>query len=576
MKKNISPEPSASLRLRPTSLIALLWGCCICTAATTQAADLVLISDHVIPMTDTMQSAGKPLAVAVTDGKISWIGSHQDASGQIDEHTEIRKLGTQALLPGLIDAHGHATFTALATTLANVASPPVGPAENIASLQDTLRSYMQQHNFAPGEWVVGMGYDDSLLAEQRHPNRDDLDAVSTDHPIALMHVSGHLAAANSKALARFGYSAESVDPPGGHIRRHPGSQEPNGVLEESAIGPIRQVMQNANTDPMQSLQAAQHLYASHGITTIQDGAANPDVVNLLQAAAAADQLFLDVVAYPLGMAFAEQVIDSYAFGSYHNGFKVGGVKLSFDGSPQGKTAYLTQPYHVPPHGQTADYRGYPSVPDHVANKLVATYLQAQIPLIVHANGDAAADMLINAVEQARPTHDHRTVMIHAQTAREDQLTSMKRLSMIPSFFSAHTFYWGDWHRDSVLGKTRAERISPSASAVARSLPFTIHNDTPIVPPDMIRLLWATTNRKTRSNQVLGKEQQISTYDALKAMTIYAAYQYFEEADKGSIEVGKRADFVVLSEDPLRVPVDQLMRLQVRQTIVKGNTVYTNP
>ena len=195
--------------------------------------------------------------------------------------------------------------------------------------------------------------------------------------------------------------------------------------------------------------------------------------------------------------------------------------------------------------------------------------------MAHANGDAAADMLIEAVKNAGITADHRTIMIHAQTVREDQLDQMKELSIIPSYFSTHTFYWGDWHRDSVFGEDRAKRISPTKSTLNRKIPFTVHNDAPVVPPDMIRLLWSTTNRKTRSGKVLGEEQKISTYSALEAMTINAAFQHFEDDIKGSIEVGKLADLVVLSEDPLSIPVNELLKLKIMATYSHGKEIFKN-
>jgi predicted amidohydrolase YtcJ len=164
-------------------------------------------------------------------------------------------------------------------------------------------------------------------------------------------------------------------------------------------------------------------------------------------------------------------------------------------------------------------------------------------------------------------------MIHAQTVREDQLDQMKELRIIPSYFSTHTFYWGDWHRDSVFGEERAMRISPTKSSLDRNMPFTVHNDAPVVPPDMIRLLWSTTNRKTRSGKVLGEEQKISTYSALEAMTINAAYQHFEDDIKGTIEVGKQADLVVLSEDPLSIDPENLLKIRVIATYSKGIEIF---
>ena len=294
---------------------------------------------------------------------------------------------------------------------------------------------------------------------------------------------------------------------------------------------------------------------------------------LLEQAAAADKLPLDVVAYPVGQADPVDLLDRYKWGEYHNRLKVAGVKLILDGSPQGKTAYLSRPYHVPPAGTAADYAGYPTINPAFTTDLVGTYLANRIPIIAHANGDAAAQMLIDAVAQAQHNHDHRTVMIHAQTVREDQLTRMKSLGMIPSFFSAHTFFWGDWHRDSVLGEERSANISPTASTAQRSMIFTVHNDAPVVPPDMLRLLWATTNRLTRSGQVLGAAQRISIYQGLQAMTLYAAYQQFEEKDKGTIEVGKLADLVVLSADPLKTEAADLMTLQVKATYARGSRVF---
>jgi len=183
-------------------------------------------------------------------------------------------------------------------------------------------------------------------------------------------------------------------------------------------------------------------------------------------------------------------------------------------------------------------------------------------------------MLIKAVTDADIASDHRTVMIHAQTVREDQLDKMKELGIIPSYFSTHTFYWGDWHRDSVFGEERAMRISPTKSSLDRKMPFTVHNDAPVVPPDMIRLLWSTTNRKTRSGKVLGDEQKISTYEALKAITINAAYQHFEDDIKGTLEVGKQADIVVLSEDPLDMDAKDILKIDVVATFSQGAEIFS--
>ena len=531
-------------------------------------ADLILSSDKVILMIGDQKA--QPLSIAIKNKKIIWVGSHKNAKNIQGKHIDF---GDQAILPGFIDAHGHASYLAFATQVANLASPPVGGINTIKELQAELRKFIEESNLQPGEWVMGLGYDDSLLSEQRHPTKEDLDAVSTEHPIYLIHVSAHLGAANSLALSLANINTETKDPPGGKIRRYQNSSEPNGVFEETAAYPLQQLAMSAYKDPIGSVKSAMEIYAKNGITTAQDGASSKETIGLMQAADAQGKINVDIISYPIGQNGLLKEIDTLSFGSYTGRLKIGGIKLILDGSPQGKTAYLTEPYYKPPHSESDSYKGYPLIPQSEVSKWVQEYAELKIPIMAHANGDAAADMLIEAVEQANMNSDHRTIMIHAQTVREDQLDQMRELKIIPSYFSTHTFYWGDWHRDSVFGEERAMRISPTKSSINRNMPFTVHNDAPVVPPDMIRLLWSTTNRKTRSGKVLGEEQKISIYAALEAMTINAAYQHFEDDIKGTIEVGKQADLVVLSEDPLSIHPEKLLNVKVVATYSKGTEIF---
>ena len=538
--------------------------------AAIEEADLIISSNKVILMTE--KESAQPLSVAIKNKKIIWIGSHEDAKNIQGEHVDF---GNQAVLPGFIDAHGHASYLAFATQVANIASPPVGKINNIQDLQTELKNFIQDSGLQPGEWLMGLGYDDSLLAEQRHPTKDDLDEVSTEHPIYLIHVSAHLGAANSLGLSLANINSKTQDPPGGKIRRYENTLEPNGVFEETAAYPLQQLAMSAYKDPIGSVKKAMEIYARNGITTAQDGASSLETIGLMQAADAQNMIDIDVISYPIGQNGLDENLDAVNFGSYKGRVKVGGIKLILDGSPQGKTAYLTEPYYKPPHNESKSYKGYPLIPQTEVSEWVKKYADLNIPIMAHANGDAAADMLIQAVKNAEIESDHRTIMIHAQTVREDQLDLMKELEIIPSYFSTHTFYWGDWHRDSVFGPDRAMRISPTKSTLERDMPFTVHNDAPVVPPDMIRLLWSTTNRLTRSGKVLGPNQRISTYDALKAITINAAYQHFEDDIKGSIEVGKLADLVVLSADPLSMPSESLLDLQIISTFSHGKEIFSS-
>lgn len=524
----------------------------------------------------TMNPA-QPLAeaVAVSGSRIVAVGGRREILQTRGDTTRVVELGKRAMLPGFIDAHGHLTGIAAYREFVNLAPPPSGRVSNIATLQAELRQRIAEQKIPEGEWVVGVGYDDSLLDERRHPTRDDLDVVSTKHPVIIVHASGHLSVGNSRLLDAVGVNSDTNDPPGGVYRRREGSREPNGVFEEIAhYAVLAKAPRPSGARLIEQLSRTLSYLASQGLTTVQDGAANPNSIDLLQQAASMKRLDLDVVAYRLWSVVGSKLPSDPMPSAYVNRLRVDGVKIILDGSPQGKTAFLSAPYRVPPEGRDASYRGYPSLPELVLKKAVEEVLARGIPLLAHANGDAAAEMLINAVaDSGVPSPHSRVVMIHAQTVRDDQLDRMAKLGITPSFFVAHTFFWGDWHRDEVLGEERAKMISPLRSAEKRGIRYTLHNDPPVVPPDMIRTLWAATNRVTRSGKVLGADQRATIGEALAAITIDAARQYGEEAIKGSIEPGKQADFVVLSADPFSMPIERLLDLKVVETVSQGRSVY---
>lgn len=517
--------------------------------------------------------------VAVRGERIVAVGRRSEVLRMRGKQTRVVNLGTRALLPGFVDSHGHLTAVASLIDLANLAPPPAGPVRSITELQDALRNQIREHAIPDGGWVLGFGYDDSLLVERRHPTRDDLDAVSTTHRIYVTHVSGHLGAANSNALAAADIDSSSVDMPGGVIRRRDGSNEPNGVLEELAQYRMRAMFPRPDLERMLLLLGeAQELYASMGITTVQDGGLAADGVALLEEAARRGLLSVDVVGYRLWMPVGTPMTPDM-FGGYRNRLRIAGIKMVLDGSPQGKTAFLTSPYVVPPANQAAGYRGYPSMPPQAIEKGVREAFALDVPLLAHANGDAAGQLLIDAVSKLRQETGRRkpkVVMIHAQTVRDDQLDRMATLNMVPSFFIGHTFFWGDWHREETLGASRADRISPARSAAERGIPFTLHNDAPVVPPNMTRTLWSAVTRRTRSNDILGPAQRLTVMEALAGLTLHGAQQYGEEDQKGSIAVGKLADFVILDRNPLEAPTEALAQITVAETVSRGRSIYCAP
>ncbi|HJL81636.1 MAG TPA: amidohydrolase [Gammaproteobacteria bacterium] len=540
-----------------------------------QSADIIFIGDHIITVDST---AVNVTAVAVAGQNIVATGSAEEVLKLKKSSTRIVELGNNALVPGFIDAHGHMTGVAKLTEIIDLASPPVGRVENIDDIVALIESKIDTQKLVPGTWVLGFGYDDSLLEEKRHPNRDDLDRVSSDHPVLLTHVSGHLATVNSAALRQQKIDQNTENPPGGVIRRRPGSREPNGVLEETAMGLFsRNLMAPMKDDKFEHLvrQAVQR-YTSYGITTIQDGGTNMADIERLRAAANRKPYAADVVVFPWSNSFDDnQLAAIEAEPSYTNGLRLGGIKFGLDGSPQGRTAFLSQPYNEGPPGAAPDYRAYPTYPAEKLNPKIARLLERGTPTLVHANGDAAIDMLLDGVTAAfdnKELSDHRTVIIHAQLMRKDQLERTKKLGLVPSYYSAHPFFWGDWHRRS-FGEERAAFISPAAETARMQIPFTIHNDAPIVPPDMMRLMWVAVNRKTRSDFVLGPDQRLTPMQALHAITLGAAYQYFEENKKGSITPGKQADLVILERNPLLANPDTLKDISIIETFARGQSVF---
>jgi predicted amidohydrolase YtcJ len=567
------------LRLTRSLVLVAAAGLAISCAGRPQhaVADTIYTGGTIVTVNDAQPTAS---ALAVKDGTILAVGDQADVLAFKGDATTVVDLAGKTMLPGFIDSHGHVFNVGVQAVAANLLAPPDGAVTNIATLQATLREWTEHSPaaIAATGWIIGMGYDDSQLVEQRHPTRDDLDAVSTTTPVVVVHQSGHLAAMNSKGLELVGYSATTAEPPGGTIRRRPGGNEPDGVIGGTAWWPVLfgKLASVGSDDNKALVRAGIERYAQFGFTTAQEGRATAEAVATEAALAERGELAMDVVAYPDIQAAAAAIQGPFLSRDYSNHFRIGGAKLSLDGSPQGRTAWLTQPYLIPPAGMGADHAGHPAMTDEEANGFVDLAFRNGWQILVHCNGDAAADQFIRAVRAATAKHgpgDRRPVMIHAQTVREDQLDAMKELGIIPSFFGMHTYYWGDWHRDAVLGPERAARISPAASALKRGIRFTQHHDAPVALPSSIMVLFSQVNRVTRSGQVLGPEQRVSAMDAIRSLTINGAYQYFEETRKGSLEPGKLADLVILDRNPLAVDPMAIKDLKVIETIKEGRTIY---
>ncbi len=519
-------------------------------------------------------------AVAIENGKIIKVGTNEEILNLKDNDTEAVDLEGKTVLPGFIDPHGHVVATAqtlMIVTLGDVTSKE--------ELLERLKKELKENPPQGDKWLIGFGYDNTKFEDGQHPTKFDLDTVSTEIPITVSHASGHLACVNSKALELYGYSGEDyVVPEGGVVRTvSPDSKEANGVLEENAILDSEKkkvVISPGFEDVLRAVERVQKLYASLGITTTQD--ASVELANgythILDACANSGKLIIDIVGLATQPVTTQLMNDEGTpKREYKNHYKLAGAKTWLDGSPQGFTAWLSEPYYKIPEGMPEGYCGYGTQTDEVVTQYYVDCINRNLQVHTHVNGDEACEQFLRCYEKAVEITGHgtelRPVMVHCQALRYDQLDRVKALGAVPTFFNDHVRFWGDLHHDEVFGPERAQNISPMGWALEKGIRFTIHQDPPVKLPNQILAMHNAVNRKTESGRVLGEHQRISVMEAIKAVTINGAYQYFEEDTKGSIEEGKLADLVILDKNPLAIDKEEIENIKVLETIKEGNTIF---
>ena len=553
----------------------LLFSCKETEKQPTENLAKVFFGGDIITMVgDTPQYAE---AVVVQGGKISFTGTSAEAMNVAGAGHEMINLEGKTMLPGFIDGHAHFANFAAQAIGAQLLPPPDAGAKDIPTIISLLKEWNTPENRALTGWIFGTGFDDSVLEEKRFPTKQDLDEVTTEYPIIIIHISGHFASVNSKGLEVLGITGDTPNPEGGIIRRESNSNEPNGVLEELAAIPymLDAITPKSEEAILQFFNAGQEMALSFGYTTAQEGRAmgNND---MLIAMAEAGRLKLDVVSYVDYLFVDKYMSTKWNSKNYDNHFRIGGMKLTLDGSPQGRTAWRTQPYLIPPDGASKDYTGYPAIPkDDDVTAIYEKAFQNNWQTLTHANGDAAMDQMIRTLKplvEKFGNEDRRFVLIHGQYIREDQLDDYKDLDIITSLFPLHTFYWGDWHKQ-IIGEELGNKISPVRTALKKGIKITIHTDAPVALPNLMRVVWTAVNRTSRSGAIIGENERLTPYEALKAITDWSAYQHFEEDNKGTLEKGKIADLVILDKNPLKVMPDAIKDIQVAETIKDGETVF---
>jgi hypothetical protein len=498
-------------------------------------------------------------AIVIEEDKILAVGSYQELIKKFTD-LEYIDLKGKTLMPSFIDSHSHITMTASMMDAVDLSE-----CTSFKDIVNTLKEGLKNLN---NDFLLGFGYDHNVLEEYAHPTKDILDQVSKEIPIFIIHVSAHMGCASSLALEMAKIN-EAKEISGGKIGNIEGTSIPNGYLEENAMFSLYGLINSKlNIDMKKNIMEAEKLYASYGITTVQDGASSKKDMMLLNEMAKENKLNLDIVSYATMDEDNIKYVNEFKEENEH--FKIGGYKLILDGSPQGKSAWVTIPY------EGTDYCGYPWMEDSEVVRRIKIALKEHRQILAHTNGDAASDQYIRCFKEAYKEYpyDVRPVMIHCQLARHDQLDSMVSLKMIPSIFIGHTYYWGDVHLRN-FGKTRGNHISPAGYACKLGLNVTFHQDTPVTKPNMFHSIWCAVNRLTRSGVVIGEEEKIDVLDALKAVTINAAYQYHEENIKGSLEVNKKADFIIVDSNPLNIEKEKLKDIKVLKTYKNGKLIYEN-
>jgi hypothetical protein len=540
------------------------------------AADTIFTGGDIVTVNDK-QPSGE--ALAVRGGKIVAVGTRAEVQkAHKGADTKVVDLGGKALLPAFLDAHSHYISALTVANQVNVYAPPAGPGKDAESIVAELVKFRDAHKIAKGEVIQAYGYDENVMPKGQLLNRDHLDQALPDNPVLVGHVSMHGAVLNSAAMKKWGLSEKTMTPPGGVIVRKPGTQEPYGLIMETAYLPVfASLPQPTREQEVEWSKAGQRLYAQHGVTTAHEGATHLGDLEVMKRAAAGGATLIDVIAYPF-ITDLDKVLAKYpknGWGIYENRLKIGGVKITIDGSPQGKTAFFTKPYLTGGPGGEKNWRGELTFPEPVVAKAVKAVYDMGVPLNLHANGDGAIDAFLRAHEAAAAGDlgkERNVTMIHSQFVRKDQLDKFAQYKIRPSFYTLHTYYFAEAHIAN-RGKDQAMYISPMRDAIDMGLVPTNHTDFVVAPLDQMFMMWSAVNRVSRDGAMIGADQRVTPLEALKAQTINVAQQYGEQASKGSLEPGKLADLVILDKNPLKVEPTAIKEIKVVETIKEGKSIY---
>ena len=510
-------------------------------------------------------------AIAIDGKRILAVGSKDQAMEYRGPSTEVVDLKGRALLPGLVESHCHMLSFGTNELGVNLKYPNV---KSMGELQAALRKKAAET--PPGQWIRGWGYDHSKLAENRHPERWDLDAVSTVHPILVSRTCGHIVAANSLALKSAGLTDETSDPPGGKFGRRDGRL--TGVAFEAAQGLVRGPSRYSYDDLRKALKACNDYWLQSGFTSSADAGSIAGRPEVLQDALAAGEVKLRV--YMMATVDGPASLDKWLT-SLESGFrermesdrvKVGPLKVFIDGSSSGPTAATRDPYTSNPADSGMLYMDQERL-----NQLIEKGHAAGCQVTCHAVGDRAVEMMLNALEMAMANHprpDPRHRIEHCGICPPDLQERIRRLGVIPVAQPVFFHEFGDGYLRN-YGPARVRHMFPARSFLEQGIPVAASSDSPVTYVDSNLGLYSALTRKTMTGQVCAAEETVDIMSAIRMYTYNGAYAMFRENEIGSLEPGKLADLAVFSGDILRMSPPEVRHATVDMTFVDGELVYEN-
>jgi len=525
-------------------------------------ADLVLVNGRIYSFDEGNRVFE---ALAVKDGKIIFLGSSRDVESLIGDNTLTIDLKGKTVLPGFIDTHIHFIGVGLSLSILDLRD-----VKSIDEFKGLVKKRVE--SLEPGKWILGRGWDQDKFSEKRYPNRWDLDEVAPENPIFLRRVCGHIAVANSLALKIAGIDRYTPDPEGGKIDRDENG-EPTGILRESAMKLVwSKIPQPSLDDYVKAVELACNEALSHGITSVHFVSAIPEEIEALQVARSLGKLKVRVCLYISAEYLDELLVLRLKRGFGDDFIKINGVKVLIDGSLGARTAALRSPYSDDPSSM-----GILTMPIERFRDIVSRAHDGGLQVAVHAIGDRAVELALKVFSEVlskNPRADHRHRIEHASIMSPELIKLMSDLGVCASI--QPRFIISDFWAVDRVGPDRAKWVYPFKSMIEAGVKIAGGSDCPVDPLDPLYQIYSAVSRGKYDGIKLYKytyDECLTPIEAALLFTKNAAYIGFEEKIKGSLEVGKYADMIVLSEDPFSIDESRIKDVKVLMTIVNGEIVY---